>query len=429
MSKETENSALTITGDSLWWKNAANILIASTQSSRDSSETVSFLSCVLIDHTEDGTFLHTESEYSTSYITVDNEEVKVEGEPGKYLIKATALSSQLSSFPDDGDIVLVINDKGEYTLSMNDGEITFNSLTETILNDDALPNAENDFPKDCLVFTSDVSSITQGYKMGSSMVKPKDKDISTNYDTLSGCLVTLSSDGMFIMSASASSAETHIQGDVKKFGKIEKKKKPEFSALTVPDSMQNVLSKFNSSSEVEVCIDEDGFTHIDDGVAHVVVSPLNTHASKIKLNYELIMGVMNPVWENRVVTVELPSKQLKEALSRSGSVHADIINMAISASNVKITSINSDEIIKNPFTQKIACSTQWHDDEENFFEINIRHSILKRVYTLSPSEGEFIFDVAVNPKTGNPWAIVVHTGTDFDPEKPHNFFVLNAVQR
>lgn len=428
MKDNSKQSLIDITASSSWWKSAISLLNVSTQQSRDTSETVSFLSCILIEKNDDGTFLHAESDVSTTYVIVDNEEVQVNGDEGKYLIKSSTLSSQLSSFPDDVDVTLSIDEKGEVSLYTDDNTILFTSLTEVILNEDATPDAKNDFPEDCLVFTCDVSELLYSYKMGSSMVKPKDKDISTSYDTLSGCLVTISDDGMNIMSASASSAETLIEGKVQKFGKLEKKKKPVLSSLTMPDATIAVLSKFEQSEEIEVCIDDEGFIHLDNGTAHVVVSPLNTNSSKIRLNYDLIMGVMSPAWENRIVTVSLPSKQLKEALSRAGSVHGDIINLAISGSTTKVSSKNSENLVKTPFSQKISCNTIWHDNEEAFFEIDLRYSILKKVYTMSPQNGEFVFDVAINPKNGNPWAIVVHTGEEFDPKKPHNFFVLNALQ-
>lgn len=421
--KGNDSTLLKITAPSDWWKESLGLLSVSSEKSNDSSESTSFLACTFIDVDEENGHetpsMHTESDVSTTFVTLVHDDVELEG-GGRFLIKTSSFLSVINNMPSGEDVTACFEENSVVFVS-GDEKVEFTLPLESITNIDAVPYANNEFIESAFIAKCNPKDLISAYKLGSSMSKPKDSDASSGYDPLSGCLITIDGKGVSMLTASNSAAESYIEcKDIDK-GDSEAQR---VQSLTFPEYVIPRLSKFSLSEEVSVGIGEDGYVHIrDDNDSHMVISPINTGRMNSKLSYKLIMGVAKPVWDSRSVTVNVPASELSSALSRAKSVKADALLMEVSNTSIKVSEKKGTS--QYPFSQKISCSTKWHDDGEHFVEVNVLLRIIDKIFTMSTENGSFIFDIAFK-KDGSPWAIIVHTGDKYDQDNPHNFFVVNA---
>lgn len=417
-----------------WLRAIVNNLDLSAEVTRDTSETVSFLSCVKISIEDECATFETESAHSTAFATTAyNDEVEVEGE-GVYLVRSKDLVSFVGSMPSDGEVVIDFDDDlSSYSVVYGDSEIRFDAQLETITSPDALPRAMWGFPEGVKVVEVESAELTAAYRLGASMAKPEDKEITTGYDFYSGAYVNLAEGEVSVLSGASGSAEAMIKSrkaqDVVIDDELNLEQEYPISLVTLPSvTTPRIAAVAGESVNVQLAIVDDHLHLGTDTGLHVAIAKMEAVMGK-ETDYERILRVMNPFWKRREVTMQISAKKLKEALSRAGKVGADAVSLEISSSYCKVVGKGIYEVLARPFSQRIACTTQWHSDEEKFLEVPVRRDLLAKFFTLSPIDDTYTIDVCLGDRVGKavPQVVVVHTGERFDPERPHDFFVCPTV--
>lgn len=421
---------LNITAPTSWWKKIAKAIALSTEKSNDTGDTTSFLSCALFDADEDGFLtISAESGASKTHIQVDPEDdlVTVEGY-GVFMIKSTDITNSVNSLPED-DVTFSFYDR-EVIVETSSGHISFSCPLISIFNDDATPQASHKFDKNSIIAVCDGEELLKKYRAGSTMSAEMSKDKDIQLSPLHACAISLIEEGIQIFSFASSSAESFISTETEYVGK---RKDPitSIQSLTQPDVMLQRIPIFTDSDEIAIGIGDNRHVHIEDDYIHMDISPLNlvnnTNADK-NVNISKIMRLVEPLWESRVVSVKVSSKEFFAALSRAASVKSDGLTLEITDTEILMKSMNVDG--RTPFHQTIECSTQWHDDDAHKYVVNINISSIRKISSMVSSLPSISFDISTYEVTSSaiPSVMVIKIDEEYDHNDPHDFFVIPTIR-
>lgn len=171
--------------------------------------------------------------------------------------------------------------------------------------------------------------------------------------------------------------------------------------------------------------------HIEDDYIHMEIAKmniLNLNLKENKMTVDRIMNLVEPLWKNRIVTVEINAKEFFGAFSRA-SKSSDSIVLEITDTEILMRGRikDSNEV---PFKQSLDCSTQWHDDDAHKQVIGMRLEPLSLVAPVATSLDTLKFTISVQD-VGNTESYLVTMGfdekKDYDPEDPHNFFIMPTL--
>lgn len=383
---------------------------------KGSTESLSFMSCVLVEINEDSAHLVSESVSSALDVNVeDNGEFDGSG---RVLLPVKSLTHAISSLPHDGDIIVSQDDDNEESVEVEveDGSVNFSVAVVDIIDDDMIPHPPVVDDEDVFI-SVDFSHFSHAYKQGSIMSRANIGSEELGYDPLSGSIINIGNGGVQVLSLSISSSEAFVPVEIDD-------EKYEANCVSSPQSTTSRLDTFSSySPEGEMSIAKTGSLVFSGNGMVMSVTPLNT--GKIKNNtvtYENIIAALSPAWENKVVTATAPSREFFTSLSRAGSVSDESVRMFIDDTTITVCGVDSrrDDY---PFTQEITCSTQWHTDAAHDMSYSIDPSVMKKVGTFVSKSSEVIFSVAFDETGTVPWAMVMYDG-DFDVDSPHDFFLI-----
>lgn len=415
-------SPLTIEAPASAWKDTISALALSSEKSQDSGDGASFLSCALFTAGENSLYIESESRVSTTFISIgsNDDEFSFTG-VGVHMVPLGALSSFISHIPAMATVEITFDEENSFTVATTEGEdISFTSSQVPIADDDATPHAESGWGEASLVISAPSSVVSTAYSFGSVMAMPTDKDPLSGQDPLSGAVVEISRDGhMEIFSLSNSSSESLVQGHVEGDGDSTVR------CLTEPSITLPRLKALSHDTDMKVGIDTDGMLYVRSGRIHMTIYPLNIGARVDKMSMDTITRVASPVWESRVVSVRTPSRDFFSAMSRASIMKSKSLSMSVGDSAITL-SIDG-ETGNNAFSQVLPCTTQWMDDGEHWIESVIYIDSVKKISSLVGSDGSLIFDISCQ-NDGSPWAMVVRD-SDYDPDDPHNFFLIPFSRR
>ena len=399
-----------------WWLSVSKAVGLCSEPGKGSTDSLSFMSCVLIDITEDKACIISQSLSSALEIEVgDNGEASG---LGRVLLSVKDFSHAISSLP-HGDIITVSQEEdNEETVEIatDDDSIHFSISLKDIIDDDMLPHPP--IVEDDDIFTPIASrELSRIYKQGSIMSKANIGSEELGFDPLSGSIINIDDQGVQVLSLSISSSEAFIAVDQGDRGL-------DANCISSPQATTARLDTFSSySPEGEISISSTGCIVLSGKGMVMSISPLNTGSIKnTTVTYKNIVDTLSPAWENRIVTVTSPSKELFKALSRAGSVSDESVRMFIDDTAITVCGVDSRRE-DYPFTQEISCSTQWHADITHDISYSIDYTVMKRVGTFISQHDEVVFSVAFDNTGTYPWAMVMYDGS-FDVENPHDFFLI-----
>lgn len=408
----TENT-WSITAHSTWWSQVTTALSLCSEKAQSGGGS-SFLSCVYIVVSNDEVTLTSES--SGAGFSITTSDVEFSGS-GDNLVPVQAFKHALSSLPAGGDIV-VGNTNGDITVATDDGSASFTVVPNVIVDHDMVPHPPH-IPDNLKTADVDSADMVAMYRTGSAMAQDIIGSEHVGYDPLSGCVVTLDHTGIQMISLATSSSESHLVCDTG----MEDKDDP-VSTVTIPSTTLPCLRAVSAFDSVMECgVAPSGNFVVSAGGATISIVPLNVAAnSKSAVTYKNILNVFEPVWKNRYVTVEVSSRELFAAVGRAAGVSDDRINVIIADSQVTIQGV--DPVMSGvPFTQDIACHTQWHNQNgQHTMEFSISPDVFKKVGSMIGGKDTVTMSVSYSP-TNTPWAVTLY-GEDFDDNDPHNFFLL-----
>lgn len=425
-----KQSQLSITAPTSWWKKIAKALALSTEKSNDTGDTTSFLSCALFDADEDGFFtISAESGTSKTHIQVDSEDdlVSVEGY-GVFMLKSKDITNSVNNLPED-DVTFSFTEN-EVIIETSSGNISFSCPLVSIFNDDATPQASHKFDRNSIIAVCDGEELLKKYRAGAIMSAEMSKDKDIQLSPLHGCAISLIEEGIQIFSFASSSAESFIPTQTEYVGK-KKDTLTSIQSLTQPDVMLQRIPIFSDFEEVTIGIGDNKHIHLEDDYIHMDISPLNlvnnTNADK-NVNISKIMRLIDPLWESRVVSVKVSSKEFFTALSRAASVKSDGLTLEITDTEILMKSMNVDG--RTPFHQVIECSTQWHDDDAHKYIVNVNITAIRKISSMVSSLPTISFDISTYEVTSSsiPAVIVIKTDEEYDHTNPHDFFVIPTVR-
>lgn len=81
---------------------------------------------------------------------------------------------------------------------------------------------------------------------------------------------------------------------------------------------------------------------------------------------------------------------------------------------------------KELFSQKIPITTEWLDDGDHVIEANITIASIKKISSAVSKGENLVFDISCK-ENGEPWAMIVYHGDEYDPENPHDFFMMSLL--
>lgn len=425
-----QETQLSITAPTSWWKRIAKAIALSTERSNDTGDTTSFLSCALFDADEEGFFtISAESGTSKTHIQVepDDELVSVEGY-GLFMVKSTDITNSVNSLPED-DVTFSFNDN-EVIVETSSGNISFSCPLVSIFNDDATPQASHKFDRNSIIAVCDGEELLKKYRAGSTMSAEISKDKDIQLSPLHACAISLIEEGIQIFSFASSSAESFIPTETEYVGK---RKEPitSIQSLTQPDVMLQRIPIFTDFEEIAIGIGDNRHVHLEDDYIHMDISPLNlvnnTNADK-NVNINKIMRLVDPLWESRVVSVKVASKEFFAALSRAASVKSDGLTLEITDTEISMKSMNIDG--RTPFYQVIECSTQWHDGDAHKYVVNVNIASIRKISSMVSSLPSISLDISTYEATSStiPAVIVIKIDEEYDHTNPHDFFVIPTVR-
>ena len=421
---------LTITAPTSWWKRIAKAIALSTERSNDTGDTTSFLSCALFDVDDDGFLtISAESGSSKTHVQVepDDESISTEGY-GLFMIKSTDITNSVNSLPEE-DVTFSFYKK-EVIIETSSGHISFSCPLISIFNEDATPQASHDFNSNSIIAVCNGEEFLKKYRAGSTMSAEISKDKDIQLLPLHACAISLIEEGIQMFSFASSSAESFIPVETEYVGK-NKDPISTIQSLTHPDIMLQRIPIFTDVDELTIGIGDNKHIHLEDDYIHMDISPLNLinniNAEK-NVNINKIMRLVEPLWESRVVSVEVSSKEFFSALSRAASVKSDGLTLEITDTEILMKSMNVDGRI--PFHQTIECSTQWHDDDAHKYIININISSIRKISSMVSSLPSISFDVSTYEVTSSsiPAVMVIKIDEEYDNNDPHDFFVIPTIR-
>lgn len=408
-------SQWSITAPSSWWVPVIKAIGLCSEPGKGSTDSLSFMSCALIDITDDNAFIVSESVSSALEIDISNHGT-VHGY-GRALIPVSSLSHAISSLPHDGNIIMSLHDDDSESVDIetSDGLTKFSVPLVDIIDDDMVPHAPLIDGKDIFV-PVDFPELSRVYKQGSIMSKSNIGSESLGYDPLSGSIVTIDK-GVQVLSLSISSSEAFMTCDVDD-------DKYTATCISSPQATTSRMDVFASySPHGHMSIARTGCLILQGNGMSMSVSPLNTGSTKnTTVTYDNIIAALSPAWDNTVVTVTASSQEFFRALSRAGSVSDDSVKIVVDDTSATIHGVDSRRK-DYPFTQEISCSTQWNDSNEHRVTYSIDPAVMKKVGTFVSTSDEVIFSIAFDNSSSSPWAMIVYDG-DFTVDDPHNFFLI-----
>lgn len=406
-----------ISAPASWWSRVMKAVALCSEPEKGSTDSLSFMSCVLVDINEDSA--HLVSESVTSALDVDIEGNGEFDGSGRVLLPVKGLSHAISSLPHDGDIIVSQDDDNEESVEVEveDGSVHFSVAVADIADEDMIPHPPVIDDNDVFI-PIDFSQFSHAYKQGSIMSKANIGSDELGYDPLSGSIINIGNGGVQVLSLSVSSSEAFVSAEIDD---------EEYTANCVssPQATTSRLDTFTAySPEGKMSVAATGCLVFSGNGMVMSVTPLNT--GKIKNNtvtYENIIAALSPAWENKVVTATAPSREFFTSLSRAGSVSDKSVRMFIDDTTITVCGVDSRRK-DYPFTQEIACSTQWHTDATHELSYSIDPLVMKKVGTFVSKSSEVIFSVAFDETGTTPWAMVMYDG-DFDVDSPHDFFLIS----
>lgn len=400
-----------------WWSDSVKFLSLSSEMSSDMSNNSSFLSCTLITVTEENeVFLETESMMSTTFIKEDDLEVE---ESGQCLIPTQRLANCMKSMPQDSNVKFIYDsESGNITIeSDSSSSVTFNTESYPIYSDDAIPKATRTIPNKSSKIVLSGKDFPHKYKLAASMSKSLDKDNLAGQDPLSGCAVDITENGLQMFSLSVSSSETFMESDtIKVVDNIP-------LILTSPDISIPRISAFSNHDEITFAIKNNKRFYLKSDNVVMEVATLNIGTMKNLLTMDVITNVLKPAWKQRVVSVKVPSGEFFESLTRVSTVDAEKVVLKTQDNEMILSGMASG---KELFSQKIPITTEWLDDGDHVIEANITIASIKKISSAVSKGENLVFDISCK-ENGEPWAMIVYHGDEYDPENPHDFFMMSLL--
>lgn len=399
------------------WNEWAHKLSLSAEVSKDMSGNTSFLSCVLITVTEENiVVLESESMISTTYIK--EEEIDVEGY-GQCLIPAQQLSSYIKNMPSDSNVTFSYNyDKEKITIeSDSSNHVKFTTNSFGIFNEDALPRAIDHVPEKSSSIVLSGKELPQKFKLASSMTKSLEKDAAAGQDPFSGCSLDITEKGLQMFSLSISSAETFIPSEDIEFHE------DNTTVLAAPDITTPRIASFSNDDKIKISIKDSKNIFIENDTTLMSITALNTGNMPNLLSMSVIQQVLEPAWENRVVSVKVPSNEFFKSLSRVSTVKVDKVVLHLTNTIVGIKGIDNGQEI---FSQQVPATTDWFDDGDKEIIAEITVSSVRKISSSVSKNDNLIFDVSCK-ENGDPWTMIVYHGDDYNPQDPHDFFMISLL--
>lgn len=399
-----------------WWSPVMKAVGLCSEPGKGSTDSLSFMSCVLIDIKDGNAHIISQSMSSALDINV-GDYGEVEGQ-GRVLLPVKDFTHAISSLSHSDMITVSQEDDNEESVEIDtdDGAVHFSVAQEDIIDDDMLPQPP--VIEDDDVFTDvDSSQLTHVYKQGSIMSKANIGSEELGFDPLSGSIINIDDKGVQVLSLSISSSEAFVS--------VEKGHKDYVAnCVSSPQATTARLDTFASyCSEGKISIASTGCIVLSGNGMVMSISPLNTGSIKnTTVTYENIVDTLSPAWENRIVTATAPSREFFQALSRAGSVSDEAVKMFIDDTTITVCGVDSRRE-DYPFTQEISCSTQWHSDMSHDISYSIDYTVMKKVGTFVSKHDEVVFSVAFDETGTTPWAMVMYDG-NFDVDNPHDFFLI-----
>lgn len=411
------NSDFSIYAPQSLWNEWAHKLSLSAEMSKDMSGSTSFLSCVLITVTEeDVLILESESMISTTYI--QEEDVEVEGN-GQCLIPAQELSSYIKNMPSDSNVKFTYSYDEEKIIVESDSsnQVKFTTNSFSIFNEDALPRAIDHIPDNSSSITISGKELPQKFKLASSMTKSLEKDAAAGQDPFSGCSIDITPEGLQMYSLSISSSETFIPSDNVEY--VEGNN----SVLASPDITTPRIASFSNDDEIKISIQDSKNIFIENDTTLMSISSLNIGNMQNLLSMNIIKQVLEPAWDNRVVSVKVPSNEFFKSLSRVSTVKADKVVLHLTNTIVSVKGIDNN---KEVFSQQVPATTDWFDDGDKEIIAEITVSSIKKISSSVSKSENLIFDISCKDN-GDPWTMIVYHGDDYNPQDPHDFFMISLL--
>ena len=399
------------------WNEWAHKLSLSAEVSKDMSGSTSFLSCVLITVTEENVvILESESMISTTYI--QEEDIEVEGY-GQCLIPAQEFSSYIKNMPNDSNVKFSYNYDEEKIMIESDSSnhVTFTTNSFGIFNEDALPKAVDHVPDNASSVVLSGKELPQKFKLAASMTKSLEKDAAAGQDPFSGCSLDITEKGLQMFSLSISSAETFMPSEEVVFNEDNS------TVLASPDITVPRIASFSNEEEIKISIKDSKNIFIEDDTTLMSITALNTGNMPNLLSMSVIQKVLEPAWEYRVVSVKVPSNEFFKSLSRVSTVKVDKVVLHLTNTTVSIKGINNNQEI---FSQQVPATTDWFDDGEKEIIAEITVSSVKKISSSVSKNDNLIFDVSCK-ENGDPWTMIVYHGDDYNPQDPHDFFMISLL--
>ena len=412
-----------LTAKPTWWSNSIRALSLSSERST-SSDTVPFLSCALFSIDDDKTTIESTSGLSTTFISVGkNDDILQSEGSGEFLIPINDLQSYVQQLPSNENIDILFYEN-TYDVVYGDESIVFSGQNMSITDDDSVPQAEQDFPDDAVIITCSGKEFIDKYKSGSVMAKSADKDPIAGQSPLSGCIMTIDKEGMRMLSLTHSGSETFIEGESIEFPT--KKDDISVRSLSFPAVTLTRANVFSYSETVRIGIGKDKFIHIADDHIHMCINSLDIGKAKDSIDVNSVVNILKKAYQSRVVTVQIPSKEFFSSLARASTVQSDYLKIEVSDTLMKVSAEHDSSTSKSPFRQTLSCSSQWYDDGDHYVEMGIDIASMKKLSSLVDNTKPLVCDVAFkDEKDGtSPWAMTIYDEEDFDPENPHNFFMI-----
>lgn len=430
MATKEEKGELKITAPTSWWKRMTKALMLSSEKSNDTGDTTSFLSCVLVNGRMDGSLsLSSESGVSKTHVLVKpgDEKIDSDGE-GKFMVKASDLLNCVNSLPED-DVSAFFD--GQYVvIETSDGRIKYKHPLVSIFSHDSTPQTQHSFDDNSLIITCSGEEFVRKYRAAQTMSYEIARDQNIQLTPLNSCVMSIEDSGLQMFSIASCSSEAYIDEEVEYVGN---RKNPVKSVLsfTHPEHMTQRISMFSENKDIRVGIGDNMNVHIEDDYIHMEIAKmniLNLNLKENKMTVDRIMNLVEPLWKNRIVTVEINAKEFFGAFSRA-SKSSDSIVLEITDTEILMRGRikDSNEV---PFKQSLDCSTQWHDDDAHKQVIGMRLEPLSLVAPVATSLDTLKFTISVQD-VGNTESYLVTMGfdekKDYDPEDPHNFFIMPTL--
>ena len=408
-----------ISAPASWWVPVIKAVGLCSEPQKGTTDTLSFMSCALIDIKDGNAKIISQSLSSALEVEVAGNGT-VEGE-GRVMVSVKDLAHAVSSLPHGDNIVVSypIEQESEDVQSINlaneDGSINFSVFTEDIIDDDMIPHPPEVAEED--VFTEvNFSDLSYAYKQGGMMSKSVGSE-ERGYDPLSGAIININDKGVQVLSLAISSSEALVP--------VEKgHENYTANCISSPQATTARLDTFASySSKGNLAVAKTGHLVFSGSGMVMSVAPLNTGSMKnTVVTYKTIIEVLSPAWENRIVTLQAPSKEFFLALSRANSVSDENIRIFIDDTTITVCGVDSRREDYS-FTQEIGCSTTWHNDDVHEVTYSMEPSIMKKVSGFVSKEDEVNLSIAYDETGTAPWAMMIY-GDDFDVDNPHDFFLI-----